>query len=66
MNCPICGGKSRVFDSRTVPSNPSITRRTRVCRVCDFRFGTHEEIVWADAMKVRSVWTQRSDVECQA
>ncbi len=41
MRCPQCGGPSNVVDSR--PSGGSLRRR-RVCRSCDLRFTTFEQI----------------------
>ncbi len=39
MNCPICGGKTRVIDS--IPNEDSVQRR-RKCVECKHRFATVE------------------------
>jgi hypothetical protein len=40
MNCPSCGGKTKVLDSRE--STPEATRRRRACKSCGERFTTYE------------------------
>ena len=39
MNCPICGGETKVFNSRTTCE--SIWRQRR-CEKCGYRFDTYE------------------------
>jgi transcriptional regulator NrdR family protein len=39
MTCPVCGGDTKVIDSR--PSEDSVQRR-RKCLECDHRFNTIE------------------------
>lgn len=39
MTCPVCGGDTKVIDSR--PSEDSVQRR-RKCLECDYRFNTIE------------------------
>ncbi|WP_449366123.1 NrdR family transcriptional regulator [Virgibacillus sediminis] len=38
MNCPECGGKTRVIDNRR-------GRRRRECKSCDTRFSTKEVVM---------------------
>lgn len=39
MTCPICGGKTKVIDSR---SEPSCVHRKRICVNCKYSFTTNE------------------------
>ena len=39
MTCPICGGETKVFDSR---SEPDCVHRRRVCVKCKYSFMTSE------------------------
>lgn len=39
MNCPVCGAKTIVTDSR---SGVESVKRRRKCTECDYRFGTIE------------------------
>lgn len=41
MNCPKCGLKSRVVDSRSVGK---FVYRKRICTNCNFKFFTKEEL----------------------
>lgn len=41
MDCPYCGGSSRVVDSRPISDG---VRRRRQCQECDRRFTTHERL----------------------
>ncbi len=45
MDCPYCGGSSRVIDSRPMSDG---VRRRRECTVCGRRFTTHEKLAPAD------------------
>lgn len=40
MTCPICGGKTRVVDSRQ--PDVETVRRRRECLECGYRFNTEE------------------------
>ncbi|MFB6218598.1 MAG: transcriptional regulator NrdR [Halobacteriaceae archaeon] len=52
MDCPDCGGTSRVVDSR--PSDDGATiRRRRECADCGFRFTTYERTEWDLQIKKR-------------
>lgn len=51
MECPYCGGKSQVIDTRT--SGEGIRRR-RECRVCGQRFTTYERIAPIRLMVVKA------------
>ena len=42
MDCPSCGGETKVVDSRVTHVNK--VRRRRRCLVCNGRFTTFEEI----------------------
>lgn len=39
MNCPVCGGTTKVVDSRTTCES---TYRRRECRKCAYRYSTIE------------------------
>ena len=39
MNCPLCGGESRVVDTRV---EQGIVKRRRICSWCEKRFSTVE------------------------
>lgn len=39
MTCPVCGGQTRITDSR---SDGETVRRRRECRECGHRFTTRE------------------------
>ena len=39
MNCPTCGGQTRVYDSTAQADN---IKRRRKCLTCDYRFTTVE------------------------
>lgn len=39
MTCPICGGKTKIIDSR---SEPDYVRRKRICLNCKYSFTTSE------------------------
>lgn len=41
MNCPICGEKTAVIDSRPYDNGCGV-RRLRKCLKCDYRFNTLE------------------------
>lgn len=41
MDCPHCGGSSRVVDSRPISDG---IRRRRQCQACEKRFTTHERL----------------------
>lgn len=45
MECPYCGGPSRVVDSRPIPEG---IRRRRECQRCERRFTTHERLAPAE------------------
>ena len=40
MNCPKCGGKTSVTDSREF--DPEFTMRKRKCKDCGYKFETRE------------------------
>ncbi|HEX2252133.1 MAG TPA: ATP cone domain-containing protein [Thermoanaerobaculia bacterium] len=50
MECPYCGGSSKVVDSR--PTADGIRRRRR-CEACGKRFTTHERLAPADLRVVK-------------
>ena len=54
MNCPKCGGKTRVADVRHPNSNDE-TLRSRVCAVCGFLFHTVEYLA-ADDNSFKNYW----------
>jgi transcriptional repressor NrdR len=39
MTCPVCGGQTRITDSR---AQPDVVRRRRECLECGYRFTTKE------------------------
>lgn len=41
MNCPRCGSRTKVYDSRVI-SNGQTVRRMRKCPKCLFGFTTYE------------------------
>lgn len=45
MNCPVCGKRSQVVDSRTTVNGT--TRRRRHCPKCDRKFTTYEALAAA-------------------
>ena len=50
MECPYCGGPSRVVDSRPIPEG---IRRRRECQRCGRRFTTHERLAPAELRVVK-------------
>lgn len=50
MECPICGGKTDVIDSRPMAGG---IRRRRRCRACKSRFTTHERLAPADVRVIK-------------
>lgn len=46
MNCPDCGGMTKVIESRR---NEDGMRRRRECLSCQLRLTTMETVVWEDA-----------------
>lgn len=47
FRCPVCGGGTKVCDSRIRPGN--VCRRRRRCLECDHRFSTREIVESADS-----------------
>lgn len=41
MTCPVCGGKTLVWDSRYLAKDETLKRRRR-CKECGYRFNTYE------------------------
>lgn len=59
MKCPSCQNtKTGVVDSRYTNTS---TRRRRICRVCDHRFTTHEEI--SDGLGENKLSKIRRDIQ---
>ncbi|MBM4466651.1 MAG: transcriptional repressor NrdR [Chloroflexi bacterium] len=51
MNCPYCGKKSKVVDTRTAGEG---VRRRRECRACGQRFTTYESVAPMRLMVVKA------------
>jgi transcriptional regulator NrdR family protein len=66
MNCPLCGGKSGVLDTRHNYKEPVYIRRRRKCFECKKRFSTVELITnvrqgYSNAKASRNVIRQQAD-----
>ena len=51
MDCPYCGGSSRVVDSRPITDG---IRRRRECQRCERRFTTHERLAPVELRVVKA------------
>jgi len=51
MDCPYCGGSSRVVDSRPITDG---IRRRRECQNCERRFTTHERLAPVELRVVKA------------
>ena len=51
MDCPYCGGSSRVVDSRPISDG---IRRRRECQRCERRFTTHERLAPVELRVVKA------------
>jgi transcriptional repressor NrdR len=51
MDCPYCGGSSRVVDSRPISDG---IRRRRECQQCEQRFTTHERLAPVELRVVKA------------
>ena len=51
MDCPYCGGSSRVVDSRPISDG---IRRRRQCQKCERRFTTHERLAPVELRVVKA------------
>lgn len=51
MDCPYCGGSSRVVDSRPISDG---VRRRRQCQRCERRFTTHERLAPVELKVVKA------------
>lgn len=54
MDCPYCGGSSRVVDSRPISDG---VRRRRQCQKCERRFTTHERLAPVELKVVKAAGT---------